>query len=425
VSNWPEHVEPLDRAILGLLCAIPPRWKEIAYNELTSSEQEALRLMTRAGLVEERLRVRAWMDGFPQTVAMQFCVTGEYRNAEIAQRVLDTVPEWKDKDGRSRNSFHIQADSVLRARLTHEGDLAKHDYESDQLSGICAFVRKKGMFALRGTVKGVVRVESCEVLGTDAPGGRSSGAIVTASAQASASVGDIVIQNNISFDEESLGHLMEKLIESISKASAGAAQEAPDDGVASKDRPPRLWTHTHCPSCGRDGIEFMGHSEFSKRWKEYDSGAIVRTTVSSRIKDGRYWADANADVPWCPVCRNRTPEGQGVNQPLEQPSVSDYVPTDAEKQKMLSWVESAVCREFDTFELDWIHLENPPTPLAVECFQEACQRVLGAMAERHRALGRDEVESVAEDAIEACIREHNDAKYRPRFHDGASRPEDE
>jgi hypothetical protein len=281
------------------------------------------------------------------------------------------------------------------------------------------------MFAFRGPVKGIVRIESCQVLGGEGDGGRPGGATVTAFAQASASVGDIVIQNNISFDEESLGRLMETLIESISKASAGAAQEAPDDGVESKDRPPRLWTRTHCPSCGRDGIEFIGQSEFSKRWKEYDSGAIVRTTVSSRIKDGRYWADANGDVPWCPVCKHKTPEGQGVNQPVEEPHVSDYVPTEAEKQKILSWVESAVCRHFETFELDWLHLENPPTPVAVECFQEACQKVLALMRERQEALGRDEVESVAEDAIEACIRDHQDVKYRPRFRDGASRPEDE
>ncbi|MFW6119180.1 MAG: hypothetical protein ACOC7S_02495 [Planctomycetota bacterium] len=203
------------------------------------------------------------------------------------------------------------------------------------------------------------------------------------------------------------------------------AEQAPASTEEAEGRPPRLWTRTHCPSCGRDGIEFVSQSEFSRRWKEYDSDAVVRTTVSSRIKDGRYWADANADVPWCLVCRHKTPEGRGVNQPVEKPSVSDYVPTEAEKQRVLSWVEDAVCRRFETFESAWLHLANPPEPLAVECFQEAVERVLQAMRERQGALRRDEVESVAEEAIQGCVRDHQDAKHRPRFRDGASRPEDE
>ncbi|MFO7958724.1 MAG: hypothetical protein R6V05_14765 [Candidatus Brocadiia bacterium] len=220
----------------------------------------------------------------------------------------------------------------------------------------------------------------------------------------------------------------QKEAESLAEAPPRTPPAGPEATLEAKrktNRPPRLWTRTHCPSCGRDGIEFVSQSEFSRRWKEYDSDAVVRTTVSSRIKDGRYCADANADVPWCPLCKHKTPEGQGVNQPVEKPSVSDYVPTEAEKQKMLDWVEDAVCRRFDTFQVDWLNLQNPPEPLAVDCFQEAFEKVLQAMHERRGALTRDEVESLAEDAIQGRIRDHQDAKYRPRFRDGASRPEDE
>jgi len=63
MSQWPVHVEPLDRAILDLLCSLPTSWDDHDAEALTGAEQEAVRLMVQAGLIELRLLVQATMDG--------------------------------------------------------------------------------------------------------------------------------------------------------------------------------------------------------------------------------------------------------------------------------------------------------------------------------------------------------------------------
>ena len=70
-------VDPLDRAVLDLLCSLPARWRDIEIEDLTSAEQTAIALMTRASLVEERVRFRLWRSGKPGTAECQARVTGE------------------------------------------------------------------------------------------------------------------------------------------------------------------------------------------------------------------------------------------------------------------------------------------------------------------------------------------------------------
>jgi hypothetical protein len=42
LSEWPVHIEPLDRAILDLLCSIPATWGDYDAETLTGSEEEAV-----------------------------------------------------------------------------------------------------------------------------------------------------------------------------------------------------------------------------------------------------------------------------------------------------------------------------------------------------------------------------------------------
>jgi len=131
----PSVAEPLTRAILDLLCRLPLHWKAIDYETLTGTEQKALKLMGRRGLVEERLSVRASMKGFP-----------------------------------------VETSGVVEVRLTDQGELARHDYETqtpEKPSAVSAFVCKAGFFALRPPVQGAVVLESCRVEKdkTDSPAG--------------------------------------------------------------------------------------------------------------------------------------------------------------------------------------------------------------------------------------------------------------
>ncbi|HHM12301.1 MAG TPA: hypothetical protein ENJ16_02015 [Planctomycetaceae bacterium] len=127
MSQWPVHVEPLDRAILDLLSLLPPAWGDYDAESLIGSEQEAVRLMVRAGLVELRLIVRATMDDRDELVELVLTVTGAYDAAGIWRVVLNQVPEWLDAEGRTRGRCRMWSDPQ-QVRLTDQGELARHDY---------------------------------------------------------------------------------------------------------------------------------------------------------------------------------------------------------------------------------------------------------------------------------------------------------
>ncbi|HED53819.1 MAG TPA: hypothetical protein ENJ00_06420, partial [Phycisphaerales bacterium] len=220
MSQWPVHVEPLDRAILDLLCSLPPVWGDYEAEALTGSEQRAIRLMVRAGLVEMRLRVRATMGGRDELVELVLTVTGEYDAAGIWRVVLDQVPEWLDAEGRTRGRCRMWSDPQ-QVRLTDQGELARHDYEnqtSDNPSAVCAFVRKLGFFAHRHPVPARIRVESCS---TNSRSGRAAAPTMNAAA-AKATVGDITIHNNIQIDH---GAIAEQILAELDKRQGTASNE--------------------------------------------------------------------------------------------------------------------------------------------------------------------------------------------------------
>jgi len=237
MSEWPVHVEPLDRAILDLLCSLPTTWGDHDAEALTGSEQEAVRLMVRAGLVELRLIVRAAMDGRDELVELTLTVTGEYDGGRIWRAILEQVPEWLDTDGRTRGRCRLWSDP-RQVRLTDQGEVARHDYENqtpENPSSVCAFVRRLGFFIHRPAVAARIRVESCSV---NAQSGRDGGPTVAA-ATAKATVGDITIQNNIQLDH---GAIVEQVLAEMDKRqdaepaeSGGSDSEA---GSANHADPP-------------------------------------------------------------------------------------------------------------------------------------------------------------------------------------------
>jgi len=209
-NTLPMPVDPLDRAILDLLCKLPLRWGQIDTEELTATEQEALKLLTRTGLVEERIRVRAWMAGFPQTVHMQFRVSGQYRLIDLVNKVLQAVPGWLDANGRTCGPFRLESDGVIEARLTDQGEQARHDYDHnspENPSFVLAFVKGRGPMGLpQPEVKGTVYVEYCRVE-TGQEGDSQKRVAVLAAAHATANVGDITVHNHIVVDPGAIAEL--------------------------------------------------------------------------------------------------------------------------------------------------------------------------------------------------------------------------
>jgi hypothetical protein len=212
-KTLPVPVDPLDRAILDLLCKLPLRWARLDADELTATEQEALQLLTRAGLAEERIRIRARMDGFPQTVHMQFRVSGEYRRADLVNRVLQAVPGWLDANGRRCGRLGLESDGVVAARLTDQGEQARQDYEHNSPgnpSFVLAIVKGRGPMGVpRSGVSGTVQVESCRVETGQVGHSQKRGAVLAA-AQATASVGDITVHNQIVVDPGAIAEMVSK-----------------------------------------------------------------------------------------------------------------------------------------------------------------------------------------------------------------------
>jgi hypothetical protein len=233
-GRTPEKIGPRDQTILDMLYKLPLHWGTIDANILTATEQEALNLLTRAGLAELRIRLRGSMQGFQQWAEMQFAVSGEYRKAELINELLHAVPEWLDADGKTRGRFTCESDGLLGVRLTDQGEQAKHDYDNntpDSPSFVLAFVRGTGPMGLpRPRVDGTVIVECCRVQKTaqedDRPAKGASGEKPPPAASANATVGDITVHNHVTIDAGAIADLVLKRL---------AEQQAPPAAVPASD----------------------------------------------------------------------------------------------------------------------------------------------------------------------------------------------
>jgi len=250
MRDMPNRTGPLARAILDLLRSLPLRWKRLDVERLTGTEQEALKRLMRAGLVEGRIRLRACMDGFPQPVQMQVCVSGEYRTADVITLVFNAVPDWLDGKGQTRGRFRLESDGVVAVRLTDQGEEARHDYEHNSPetpSFVLAIVLGIGPMGLpRPRVEGSVKVESCRLGSAEAAevqgetrkaeaqrprsGAReaadSRGVAPASTSQATATVGDITVHNHLHLDQ---GAVVETVLKRLAEQQSAAPAHSLDE----------------------------------------------------------------------------------------------------------------------------------------------------------------------------------------------------
>ncbi|MCL4741616.1 MAG: hypothetical protein KJZ54_05360 [Phycisphaerales bacterium] len=229
MTSWPADTDPLDRAIINLLRSLPETWREHDKAGLTATEETALRLMERAGLVELRTTLRATMDGQPETVEMVVIISGEGARRKLLELLAGTVPHWVDDDGRTRGETLIEV-ADLQIRLSAKGANALHEYENqtpDHPSEVCSFVRRLGFFAHRPAVTPTVRVVSERVETRPAASQSPTG---SASAAAEARVGAITINNFIGLDEsEVASRILEKIGNQGLRGGTGSAAPPGDD----------------------------------------------------------------------------------------------------------------------------------------------------------------------------------------------------
>ena len=179
--------------------------------------------------------------------------------------------------------------------------------------------------------------------------------------------------------------------------------ESAGNGGKARTLPSRNWTRSWCPACGYEGIEFLSYVEFVER----SGGHPHRNTVAKRVKDGKYWANALGEVPWCKKCRGLTPLGDGVEQPVEKPHVDDYRPTNADSRQMAAWIQGVMVKEFPGFEYESLGSMKWKEGPAVELASAITVEVLSLAGKQAAMPGKDEVEAVAERVIEAIKKDEN------------------
>lgn len=190
----------------------------------------------------------------------------------------------------------------------------------------------------------------------------------------------------------------------------------------------KIWSHQHCPSCGLQQVEFISMKAFSGR-----PGTPSYNTVRDRVNAGAYWSDVGKSVPWCPVCKERTPEGPGMPPPtggsaVAPPGTPPFAPSKQDQQQMLAWAQEVV-RETPDCKLP--PEDRPPLegdPPAIHLGFERLNDAVAAINELARTLGgmptRDEAETAAKKAISKARSQDVRFSHQTDAYDKRRRSED-
>ncbi|MBE3069262.1 MAG: hypothetical protein IMZ66_03395, partial [Planctomycetes bacterium] len=141
-SNISERItapaEMLAPAIVELLRRIPDTWQTYRSDDLSETQSQALFLLTAAGMVERRERMRMRMLGDPLVVEATITATGEYGGVEaLTALAAQTWEDWQDafrrwKEGPTPNMppFHCERSEPSEWRLTDQGVIARDDVKA-------------------------------------------------------------------------------------------------------------------------------------------------------------------------------------------------------------------------------------------------------------------------------------------------------
>lgn len=160
----------MDETILELLRHAPRRWTPLESDTLTADQEQALKLLTAAGLIERRFAIRLSLIGHPTRLKVTATATGEHGIAEAMAPVLQKAWDlWSEfyRDGEAgppeeRPRFFCEKTAPESWRLSQQGALALADLEAGEQQRVLDFVhRRPPVFAGR-VVPGEGRAERIE-----------------------------------------------------------------------------------------------------------------------------------------------------------------------------------------------------------------------------------------------------------------------
>jgi hypothetical protein len=156
-SNIPGRItapaEMLENAIGELLRRIPETWQAHRPDDLTEVQTQALFLLTAAGMVERRLRLRMTMANHPVVAEATITFTGEYGPIEALKPLFadlwadwqDAYRQWKQGDTAHVAPAHCERVEPSEWRLTVEGVQALTGLANGEESKVFDFVLKRGL----------------------------------------------------------------------------------------------------------------------------------------------------------------------------------------------------------------------------------------------------------------------------------------
>ncbi len=414
-DSFPSSPEAVEAAT-QLLGRVPKTWAAVP--ELTHLESQGLGLLVAGGLVERRLSMLLRAVGDGRAVAIRFRFTGQ---AGLAQAVEPALAEawalWEAAWKAGRKVYAEPSEGEGEWRLTDQGELAEKCRVGglDDVRYLRDFLRTPGVPGVGALPPPWRFVPGAARFAVNGEGHAERVEVVNAGSEPLS-----VRVENLEEVSVPLGDIARAVQEGLERLAAAGASPG------GKDRPPRLWTHSHCPNCGADGIEFLSHAEFSRRARKGRHSRLDRKTVGRRIEEGRYCADAQGNVPWCSRCRDKTPEGPGVERPVDALHIDDYQLTDEDKENVTAWAQAITRKRCPDFDVGLLNPDAATTQRGAELFQVAATAIMEALKSRLGKLTRDEAEQSAEDAIKRHVDEETSSLKRSRAHlDLSNRPPDE
>lgn len=146
--------ETLEQLVARFLRTVPVTWTEHDLSALSARGEQALSLLTAAGLIERRTTFRLQMFGHPGAVEATITFTGEYGLVEAVSYVSARM--WEDwhegfekrsaSDLKGEPAFHCEWIGKEQWRLTAKGVEARNDLASGDSSTVFDFVLRRGFF---------------------------------------------------------------------------------------------------------------------------------------------------------------------------------------------------------------------------------------------------------------------------------------
>jgi len=154
----------------GRLGDAPERWSELDAESLTATEQEALRLVTAAGLVERKFSFRLLLIGHPVRIEVTATATGAYGLAEAMEPVLRKAwdlwgkfyREHRDSSVEERPQFFCEKTDPEKWRLADQGVVARQDLGAGNSKVVLDFVQGRTVVFYGRAVPGHGRADRIE-----------------------------------------------------------------------------------------------------------------------------------------------------------------------------------------------------------------------------------------------------------------------